>query len=727
MGIITLGVVVYSIYASTRHEFTLAQENITKLSANSTEALFAQLETVLNILENQLLQDKNYASQEKSWHIFNELLKSNKLFVGFDISPPDKTKLFTKNQDALDSFQSALSSETMVIGRTYFLDAIGELVIPIRKSIIDEHGRVVAVITAGISLKNGFSFLNQKEQNSLIFRDKDYYNQLIDASLSNNHYAKPIPKRYVQTVFKKIQQEHGVAETKLKDSQKVYTIKHQEFGSGDDALLSITYIKKYKLWIVTKLPCSEIASIVLLKALMIISLFIVVNIIIFLLFRFIASLENKKQELLYFQAIHDDLTGLFNRNHLHNHCELLKSNRPFTLFSINIDNFKNINDNYGHNYGNMVLIEISKRLLEISREQDVVVRYNGDEFLIFMPHSENLIEPSLIACKLVSKLSQLYTIEPYQFLLSASIGVASFPQDAKSVEECIKFANIAMGEAKKRQNSYYVFDSFIKNVFLEISNIENELQTAIENGEIYMVYQPQLTSKKSVYGVEALVRWESAKLGFIPPDKFIRIAENIGFIQKLGSYIMQTSLNEIKKLQDELGVKFQLSINISVKQFMENRCYEDLMSMIENSGFDKSLITLEITEGIFIENTIYITNLLNKFKKEKIRISLDDFGTGYSSLGLLKKLPIDELKIDKSFIDDIAYDASSLNMVAGIISMASNFNMEMLAEGVEYDEQKTILQQNGCHLFQGYLYSKPLKLNDLRTFLQTHIECKDVS
>ena len=150
------------------------------------------------------------------------------------------------------------------------------------------------------------------------------------------------------------------------------------------------------------------------------------------------------------------------------------------------------------------------------------------------------------------------------------------------------------------------------------------------------------------------------------------------------------------------------------------------MSMIEGSGFEKSLITLEITEGIFIENTVYITNLLNKFKKEKIRISLDDFGTGYSSLGLLKKLPIDELKIDKSFIDDIAYDASSLNMVAGIISMASNFNMEMLAEGVEYDEQKTILQQNGCHLFQGYLCSKPLKLNELKIFLQKHIECKDV-
>ena len=235
-----------------------------------------------------------------------------------------------------------------------------------------------------------------------------------------------------------------------------------------------------------------------------------------------------------------------------------------------------------------------------------------------------------------------------------------------------------------------------------------------------MMYQPQIDKSGNLHGVEALVRWENEKLGFVPPDEFIKIAERTGIMTSLGDYIIKTSIEEIKNIQKTTNQKFELSINISVKQFMEIDFFSSLFRLIDNANFDRLRLTLEVTENVFIEDIKYIIDLLKKLKENGIKISLDDFGTGYSSLSLLKNLPIDELKIDKSFVDDILIDEVSRNMIESIISIGKKFNLKIVAEGIETLEQKELLENYGCNIFQGYYYSKPLKKNDLLNFIEKH-------
>jgi len=254
-----------------------------------------------------------------------------------------------------------------------------------------------------------------------------------------------------------------------------------------------------------------------------------------------------------------------------------------------------------------------------------------------------------------------------------------------------------------------------KNIFK--TDIEQELRSAIEKDELWMVYQPQINADGTLYGVEALIRWENEKLGLVGPDKFISVAEDTGLIKELGEFIISTSLKEIKKIQSDLNIKFSLSINISVIQLMEFDFLKRLLSLIKYENFDKSILTIEITESLSIEDLDESLPLLNAIKNEGIEISLDDFGTGYSSLSILKKLPINELKIDKSFIDEILYDEREKALVKSIINIGKNFGMKTLAEGVESLEQVEELKNSKCDIFQGYYFSKPLNKDDLIQYL----------
>jgi diguanylate cyclase (GGDEF)-like protein len=420
--------------------------------------------------------------------------------------------------------------------------------------------------------------------------------------------------------------------------------------------------------------------------------------------------------MLYHQANHDYLTNLHNRLYLSKKYNLLDKNKPFSLLFIDIDNFKNINDNYGNSYGDKILIEASKRLKSFKSDDKELAKDSGSKFVFIL---NNIDKKSLedLTIKILQKLSQPYVINQYKFILGASIGVSQFPLDGKDFDEVKRYADIAMHEAKKTKNNYHLFDNEMKDKFLRTSQIEEELKSSLIKDEVYMVYQPQVRSDGTLYGVEALIRWENEKLGFVPPDKFIGVAEDIGFMNVLGEFIIERSLSEIKSLQEQMGMKFQLSINISVKQFMEVNFYENILEYIKKYNFDNSSLTLEVTESVFIEDIDFILELLLKLKQRGIKISLDDFGTGYSSLSLLKKLPIDELKIDKSFIDDIVHDNDSKIMVESIIAIGKKLNMYTLAEGIELIEQKELLEEYGCDLFQGYYFSKPLKIKQMKEYL----------
>ncbi len=478
------------------------------------------------------------------------------------------------------------------------------------------------------------------------------------------------------------------------------------------------YLKKYELWIASHLDIKLIQSEILKYSIILILIFIAFNSVIYYLFKKIDEYEKKKNDALKHQLSHDFLTNLNNRYYLSEKYEKLDKENIFYLFFIDIDNFKSVNDYYGHDIGDKVLKEIANRLNSFKNYGDDLVRYSGDEFL-FISYETDFEEIKLMAQAIINKLYEPYLIKQYTFILGSSIGISQFPKNGTTFDEIKRYADIAMYESKIEKNKYTIFNEDIKNKYLEKALIEQELKYALAKNEIYMMYQPQVDINGSLYGVEALVRWENKKLGFVPPDKFIKIAEEIGLMGKLGSFVIETSLAEIKNLQNEMNIDFHLSINISVKQFMEVKFYEELIKCIEKTKFDKAKITLEITENIFINDVNYILSILNKLRKNGICISMDDFGTGYSSLSLLKKLPIDELKIDKSFVDDIIDDKNALSMVTSIITIAKNLDMVVLAEGVEKLKQKEILESYGCNLFQGYYYSKPLKIEDLKYFVES--------
>jgi len=733
LGFIILQSIIYAVYNNVYDEFKQEQENIVKMTANSITSVFLQYEMILNILGTHLREENKFKNLEQSQILLDDLLRLNPSILGFTLVKPtgdvyltstnissEKIPNLLEKNETKETFQVTLQSKKMIVGRTYFSKQIGKFLIPIRKTIYDKNNKPVAVMTAGIDLNNGFDFFIKNEKNdqihnTFLFRNSDYFFQIAQKyQLSNPKiYDNPIPKKLVETSFERVVKIYKKSLDEIKNKQIVITT---ESDDKRDVLSSGIYLNRYDLWLTTQSPLSTVYKKIYLKSAVLILLFFIVMLLIYLLFRYIHNYEKKKQEVLYYQATHDYLTKLGNRLLLSNKFQEKNTVNPYTLFLIDMDNFKNINDNYGHNYGDEILIQISKRLNSFQNNDEVIVRYSGDEF-VFISYCIEQEKVENLAKNIIKSLTEPYSIKPYQFNLGASMGISQFPADGNCIQDVLRYSDIAMNEVKNTKNSYCIFDLKVKNKFLKTVFIEEQLKNSIDNNELYMVYQPQVHPNGTLYGVEALVRWENEKLGFVSPDQFIVVAESIGFMEELGKFIVDRSLSDIIDLQNKYNIDFQLSINISVKQFMEENFVKNLFEMIDEYKYKKVSLTLEVTENIFIEDINYILEILNKVKMHGIKISLDDFGTGYSSLSLLKKLPIDELKIDKSFVDDIVLDVDAKVMVESIISIGKNLNMKILAEGVEDLEQKKLLTKYGCDLIQGYYFSKPLSISDLESYL----------
>lgn len=735
-GIIIFSLTIYKFSADIKHSYKIEQENLLQLSNKSIESIFLQYETVLNILGEQLTQNENYKSVQHAQNLLDDILKSNTTLIAFGLAKPngelyvvssnlkDANNLpnLLEKEQTKDSFLETLNNKKMIVGRTYFHKALDTLIIPIRKAIFNEKGEVLAVMTAGINVQKSLDYITLNKHNIhniTIFRDKDYYQQLFVSREKKylNLYEKPLSRNFVENAVKKIEEKYNKTIDEIKTNEIMVTIDYTRYIDKTPIMMSGLYINRYHLWAITETPLPLIEEKVIKNALMLFFIFVSLTLVIYYLFKYIDNYEQKKKEILKYHITHDYLTQLYNRYYLSEKFEQVEHKKSYFLLFIDLDNFKTINDNYGHEYGDQILKTVSSRLLKLaSKKEDTIVRYSGDEFL-FIRFENEASEIEALAKKIIADLSEPYLIKPYNLILSCSVGIAQFPKDGKSFDEIKRYADIAMYESKIKKQSYTFFNEHIKNKFLEKTIMEQELKTALQNNEIYMMYQPQVNQDASLYGVEALVRWENKNLGFVPPDKFIKVAEEIGLMPQLGRFIIKTTLNEMQKLQKELNQEFQVAINISVKQFMEIDFYEDLVQMIKEIEFNQIKITLEITENVFINDVDFILKLLNKLRSLNILISLDDFGTGYSSLSLLKKLPIDELKIDKSFVDDILVDKEALSMVASIITIGKKLNMTILAEGIENIEQKEVLESYGCDLFQGYYFSRPLKIDALKGYV----------
>lgn len=732
-SLLVLFSIVYFTYNDTYQEFRIKQESITSMSANSLKALFQQHELVLDVLIKQLMLHQKYTNRYLSHEIISNALNQDYAMQSFAILSPngimfanswslDEANTFSllDRNETKEDFQKTIDSHQLVIGRTYYNDFLKKLIIPIRKAAYDKQGNVLFIMSAALDMEVAFTFFVSNSKlshihDTYLFREHDRYFQIAPQARYRDPkiYSHQIPLQFVEAGLQKIVDFYHIPIETIKKDAIVTSI--VENNPKKEALLSSIFLKEYDLWLTTEVKLHVIQTEIYKKISFFILLYLSVMLLFYGLFRNIAQAEKQKKKALEFQANHDYLTHIKNRFFLDNHFKTIDTKTPFSLLFIDTDNFKTINDNYGHDYGDFVLKSISQRLFELKKQQDIFIRYSGDEFLL-ISYNEDKQCIATLCQEILTEISRAYEIKENRFFLSASIGVAQFPRDGKTFDEIKRYANLALYEAKKEKNCFVFFEDSIKEIYLYQATIEHELKGALKAQEFYMVYQPQVSNDGHIYGVEALLRWENKKLGPIAPDVFISLAESTGLMSSIGHFVMEQSLVEMGNLHTLLPHDLHLSINISVKQFIQDTFIESISALLKTHHYTNLHLVFEVTENVFINDVEGIIQKLLTLKNSGIHISLDDFGTGYSSLSLLKKLPIDELKIDKSFISDILENKDSYSMVEGIIAIGKKLNMRILAEGIETKEQKELLEQLGCDLYQGYFYAKPMRVEQLKEF-----------
>lgn len=429
-------------------------------------------------------------------------------------------------------------------------------------------------------------------------------------------------------------------------------------------------------------------------------------------------------------AFYDSLTLLPNRRMFMEKIDesilLCKqtSNHGAIMF-LDLDRFKSLNDTLGHDYGDLLLQKVAERLRDCVKKRDIVARFGGDEFVILLNGLDKSIvkmkqDATNVAIRILNILNEPFDLLGHHYQTSPSIGVVVFGEDDDSQEDLIKYADIAMYQAKKSgRNIVKFFDHTMQHEITQRVNIETQLQTAIKNKEFILHYQPQVNSESTTYAVEALVRWQHPTKGLIYPGDFIDIAEETGLIVEIGYQILEIAFEQLTKWQtmpkmQNIGV----SINISAIQFKEDDFIERLLILVEKYQINTSLIKLEITESALLEHIENTIQNMFEIRKHGIRFSLDDFGTGYSSLNYLKKLPIDELKIDQSFVRDIIFDTSDYAIIKIVASIARSFEFNLIAEGVENKEQYKMLLALGCDRFQGYFFSRAISAQEFENMIE---------
>lgn len=433
--------------------------------------------------------------------------------------------------------------------------------------------------------------------------------------------------------------------------------------------------------------------------------------------------RKQSEETIHHLAYHDALTDLPNRRMYVQQLtkEMMQAKRfqsNLAVLFLDLDRFKDVNDSFGHDVGDMLLIEAAKRLQACLKPGDVVARLGGDEFTIMQNQLQDRSEATALAEQIMYQLQRPFELDGHIFNVSCSIGIALYPQDGDNPEDLLKRADTALYTVKSRgKNGYDFFDPTMEAKSLERILMENEMRKAIEQEQFQIYYQPKIDiATSAMTGMEALVRWVHPELGIIPPNRFIPIAEETGMILALGEWILKQACKQNKIWHDQ-GYTLKVSVNLSARQIYQKDLVEMIKEILQETNLSPNWLELEITESIFVKME-EATAVLQQIRDIGIQISIDDFGTGYSSFSYIKSLPVDTIKIDASFIRDIHHNQESQAIVRAIVTIAQSLNMNVIAEGIELHDQVVALKENGCDHGQGYLFSKPLPTDDFDQFLR---------
>jgi diguanylate cyclase (GGDEF)-like protein len=435
------------------------------------------------------------------------------------------------------------------------------------------------------------------------------------------------------------------------------------------------------------------------------------------------KLLEQKNSLAY-QAHHDALTGLPNRilfkDRLEQCIAKAKYNRKkLALFIIDLDSFKEINDSFGHNVGDEILKVVTQRLTELLHGKNTLARLGGDEFTIALEDLIHGQDASLLAEKLLKIIAKPITINDNLLYVSSSIGISLYPDDGYSVIDLLKYADAAMYKAKDEgRNNYQYYSAEMTELAFERVVMETNLRTALKKEEFVVYYQPQVNGTNGkLIGLEALVRWQHPVMGLVSPAKFIPLAETTGLIIELDQIVMRTAMKQVAKWYNQGLNPGKLALNLAIKQLQQKDFVTILEKIIKATGCKPEWIELEVTEGQIMTNPDKAITILNQINNMGIGLAIDDFGTGYSSLSYLKRLPIHKLKIDQSFIRELPYNEEDTAITKAVIALAKSLGLSLIAEGVEKEDQKDFLVNNGCENIQGYYYSRPVPAEEMEIYL----------
>lgn len=432
----------------------------------------------------------------------------------------------------------------------------------------------------------------------------------------------------------------------------------------------------------------------------------------------------ESQERLHYLATHDALTDLPNKLTIvdrlsHAIKQGARTNRQIAVLFLDLDHFKHINDSFGHSIGDMLLQQVSSRLSEAVRKGDTVGRFGGDEFVIIMEDLKSIDDIAIVCKKILEAIAQPIMIKKYEILTHTSIGVSVFPDDADNSDSLLTNADIAMYRAKSRGgNIYQLYTPDMGSSSIERLKLQHKLKTALANNEFTLHYQPQINIMSGqVIGMEALLRWNNSEIGFVGPDKFVPILEEMGLIIEIGMWVTRSACEFNALLVDKGHRPIKVSVNLSTKQFNDDELIPSIEQIIEDCKLDPQFLEFEITESILIDNTARAATILNDLHRIGVYVSIDDFGTGFSSLSYLKNYPIDSLKIDRSFVQDIPNEKEDVAIVNAILALGKNLGINITAEGIETSEQLEFFKNGPCRIAQGFLISKPLPQDEFELFL----------